>query len=152
MAATRGIHQFIDRREATAVSATPGTALDARYGRTPMRARTKRIVAVVVGAAVLVTSIAWVVWVGVLGPSSALEVRDIGYVDEGEQVSVTWALSVDPGRSASCAVHALNGTHAIVGWRVVEVPPSTERTRQFTETVRVTEPAVTGLIYRCWLT
>ena len=52
----------------------------------------------------------------------------------------------------SCALQALNAEFAIVGWKIVELPGGTERTRAFVENVRVTEPAVTGLIYRCWLT
>jgi len=49
-------------------------------------------------------------------------------------------------------VQALNSTFAIVGWVIVDVAASSERTRTFTKTVRTTELAVTGLIYRCWLT
>jgi hypothetical protein len=39
-----------------------------------------------------------------------------------------------------------------VGWKVVRLEPSEQRTRHLTEVVRTSEPAVTGLIYRCWLT
>jgi hypothetical protein len=35
---------------------------------------------------------------------------------------------------------------------VVDIPPSQKGTRQFRETVNTSEQAVTGLIYRCWLT
>lgn len=108
--------------------------------------------AAVVGAAVLVASVAWVIWVGLFGPASSLDVRDIGYQQTDTEVSVRWAVTVEPGRSSSCAVQALNGTHAIVGWKVVEIPVSERRTREFTETIRTSEPPVTGLIYRCWLT
>jgi hypothetical protein len=49
-------------------------------------------------------------------------------------------------------LQALNEQFAIVGWKIVELPPGGDRTRAFVENIRVTEPAVTGLIYRCWLT
>jgi hypothetical protein len=65
---------------------------------------------------------------------------------------VRYEVTADAGAAVSCALHALNGTFAIVGWKVVELPPSEQGTRQFRETLRTSEPAVTGLIYRCWLT
>ena len=57
-----------------------------------------------------------------------------------------------PGTTASCALEALNEKYAVIGWKIVELPASSERTRSFTDVVRTSEPAVTGLIYRCWLT
>ena len=67
-------------------------------------------------------------------------------------MSVTWQFTVDPGTEAKCALQALNKQYSIVGWIVIDLPPSDTLTRSFTETVRTAEPAVNGLIYRCWLT
>ena len=53
--------------------------LDARYGRTPGRPRRAIVIAVVVGAAVLATAIAWVVWVGLFTPTSSIDNQDVGY-------------------------------------------------------------------------
>ena len=97
--------------------------------------------------------IAWVLWVGLLGPSASLDSRDIGYQLVGDNsVEVRYEVTADTGRNVSCAVEALAEDFSIVGWHVVELPPSDQRTRQFRATLRTTQPAVTGLIYRCWLT
>ena len=53
---------------------------------------------------------------------------------------------------ATCALEVENEAHAIVGWKVVEIDASDRFTRSFTDTVRTSQPSVTGLIYRCWLT
>lgn len=126
--------------------------LDSRYGRTTGRRRRTRLWAILVGSAVLVASVAWVIWVGIFSPASGLEVRDLGYAHDDTTATASWELTVDAGLTSSCAVQALNGTHAIVGWKIIEIPASDDRTRRFTETVRTSEPPVTGLIYRCWLT
>jgi hypothetical protein len=103
------------------------STLDERYGRTPgKRLRDRRVLWIVAGAfAVILT--AWVVWAG-------LEV------------------SLPTGNPASCAVQALNETFTVVGWKVIDLPPSTDYTRSFTEVLHTTELSNTGLIYRCWLT
>lgn len=140
------------------MNATPNTStLDERYGRTPGARRRRLLWGAIVGAGVLVAAIAWVVWVGLFTPGAALETRDVGFtlVDEpGQQdaVDVRFEVSTDAGNEVSCALQALDGQFAIVGWKVVELPPSDDRTRQFTERVRTAQDAVTGLIYRCWLT
>ncbi len=96
---------------------------------------------------------AWVVWGGFDSLQTGVDVFDTGHsvVDE-RTVSVTWQVTMDPGSTARCAIEAQNEAHAIVGWKVVEVPPSTLRTRSITEEVATTELAVTGLINRCTLT
>jgi len=137
------------------VSPTPaGTdAIEARYGRTPDRRRRTRLLAIVAGIGVVAVVIAWVVWAGLLGPDASLGSRDLGYALIGDDaVEVRYEVTVDAGRTASCALQALNDTFAIVGWKVVDLPASDRGTRQFRETLRTSEPAVTGLIYRCWLT
>ena len=69
-----------------------------------------------------------------------------------DAVEVRYEVTADAWAPVSCALQALNDSFAIVGWKVVALPPSEEGTRQFRETLRTSEPAVTGLIYRCWLT
>ncbi|HET8956898.1 MAG TPA: DUF4307 domain-containing protein [Microcella sp.] len=126
--------------------------LDERYGRTARDdTRTKRIL--VIGG-VLFTLVfgAWVVWGGLSGTNAELEVRELGYRDLTDtSITVAWEVSVAPGTEVSCAVQALNANFGIVGWRVVDLGASDERTRVFTETLRTSEQAVTGLPYGCWL-
>ena len=129
------------------------STLDSRYGRTPERQRRFRLVAILAGAGVLVVVTAWVLWVGLLGPSASLGSRDLGYQLDGDSaIEVRYEVTMDAGQTASCALEALNSDFGIVGWKVVDIPASQTTTRQFRETLLTSEPAVTGLIYRCWLT
>ena len=131
----------------------PENSIAARYGRTASQTRKTRVIALVAGIAFAVVFGAWLWWAGILAPAAQFEAKDTAHTIESDSlVSVTWQFTVDPGLAASCAVQALNSTYAIVGWRVVDVPPSDETVREFTEQVRTSEQAVTGLIYRCWLT
>jgi hypothetical protein len=133
--------------------ATGRSALDARYGRTPDRARRSRILAVAAGIGVLVVVVAWVLWVGLFGPQAGLGTRDLGFTLDGDDaIEVRYEVTTDAGAGASCALQALNSDFGIVGWKVVDLPASDQGTRQFSETLRTSERAVTGLIYRCWLT
>lgn len=136
------------------------SAVAERYGRTPVDRRRRVTLAIAAGAGVIAVVVAWVVWVGLFGPTAGLETRDIGYSAPGggaltaadTSVDIRFEVTTDPGQPVSCALQALNEQFAIVGWKVVTLPPGDDRTRSFVENVRVTEPAVTGLIYRCWLT
>lgn len=123
-----------------------------RYGRAPVDRRRTRwwFAATAVGFAVVFG--AWLWWGGLASPGAQLEARDTGYevLDEGT-VNVEWRLTIQPGTPAKCAVQALNARYGVVGWKVVDVPPSEDRTRLLTEVLRTTERAETGLIYRCWL-
>jgi hypothetical protein len=126
--------------------------LDARYGRTrSSRLRTRWVVVASAIAFALVFTL-WLVWGGLLGSPAQFEANDTGHtIVSDSEVSVSWEFSVTPGTPAKCALQALNSTFGIVGWKIVDVPASPERTRKLTGTLRTTELAVSGLIYRCWL-
>ncbi len=129
------------------------STIDARYGRTPDRARRTRLIAILAALGVIVVVVAWVIWAGLFSPAASLGSRDLGYVINGDTaVEVRYEVTMDAGDTASCALQALNSDFGIVGWKIVAVPASDQGTRQFTDTVTTSEEAVTGLIYRCWLT
>jgi hypothetical protein len=129
------------------------TDLDARYGRTVSSAERTRRVAIGAGILFVLVFGAWLWWGGLLEPPAQFEARDIGHdIVSPSEVSVTWQFTAEPGTPAKCALQALNEQFGIVGWIVVDVPASDERIRRLTETIRTAEPAVNGLIYRCWLT
>jgi hypothetical protein len=124
-----------------------------RYGRTPAAHRRGLVLSIVAAVGVLAVVVAWVVWVGLFTPGASLETRDTGYVTRADgTVDIRFEVTTDPGTPVSCALQAMNEDFAIVGWKIVDLPPAERLTRAFVENVRVTEPAVTGLIYRCWLT
>jgi len=127
--------------------------LDERYGRTPgSRIRDRRVLWIVAGAFALVLT-AWVVWAGLDGAGPSIEARDTRHqIIDDNSISVTFEVSLPTGTPASCAVQALNESFTVVGWKVIDLPPSEDYTRSFTEVLRTTELSNTGLIYRCWLT
>jgi hypothetical protein len=131
----------------------PPASLDERYGRTPRSATRTRALFIATAAAFVVVFAAWLVWGGLLGAPAQLDVQDTGYtIVDDQRVDVRFAVTSEPNTPISCAVQSLNSTFGVIGWRIVALPLSEDRTRTFVEQVRTSEPAVTGLIYRCWLT
>lgn len=128
-------------------------ALDARYGRTPQRRRRDRIFLIVGGVFIAAVFTAWVVWAGFDNGQGNIDAQDIAHsIIDDSNVSVTWQLSVKEGTPVSCAIQAQNESHAIVGWKIVEIPAATNFNNRYQEVLRTSQRAVTGLIYRCWLT
>ena len=138
--------------QAEAVASSPSERLAERYGRSPRSFRFNKISAIIGGAGVAAVLIAWLWWAGLAQPTAQFEARDLGWerVDD-RTLSVRFELSVTPGTAMSCAVQTLNAQYGIVGWVVVDLPPSEQRTRVFDQIVRTSETAVTGLLYRCWV-
>jgi hypothetical protein len=129
------------------------TQLDDRYGRTRNRSRRDRRTLWIAGSVFAVVLAAWVIWAGLDGAKPVIDARDLAYtVVDDRTVSVTFSVSMPAGTTSSCAVEALNESFTVVGWKVVDIPPSDRFTRAFTETVRTSELATTGLIYQSWLT
>ena len=127
--------------------------LDRRYGRTSSASGRTRWLLVGGAAAFAVVLVAWLVWAGLLSPNSDIEAVDTGHtIVDDSLVRVRYQVTVEPGTPVSCAFQAQNSTFAIVGWNIVELPASDRRTRTLGAEIRTTELAVTGLIYRCWLT
>ncbi len=95
---------------------------------------------------------AWVVWTGLDGAATVIEANDTRHsiIDENS-VSVTFEVSMPVNSASTCAVQALNESFTVVGWKIIELPPSAQYNRSFTEIVRTTELPNTGLIYECWL-
>jgi hypothetical protein len=135
------------------VTSAHATELDVRYGRTPGRRRRAIVVAIVVGALVLVTVVAWVVWVGLFTPASSIDNQDVGYTHVGDSaLAITEQVSVDPGTRVTCSFEGLDEKFAVVGWKVVDLPASTQRTTDHTVEVRISQPAVNGTVGSCWPT
>jgi hypothetical protein len=144
---------FADPRSPS-FSAMPVSAdINERYGRTARNATRNRRWAIGSAAAFAAVLLAWVVWGGDFGNLGSVEAQNIGHtVLSDNEVEVTFQLTLEPDTDSACALEALNSNFAIVGWKIVDVPGTSERTRSITETVRTSELSVTGLIYRCWLT
>lgn len=126
--------------------------LDARYGRSPRSRSREKKLGIIAAAVFAVVLVAWVVWASLDATGSSMQTRDVAHsITSDTQVDITFELTIEPGSTTYCAVQALNERFAVVGWKIIEVPPADARTRMLTESVRTTELATTGLIYRCWL-
>lgn len=129
-----------------------GGALAARYGRTPGSRRRAKALAIAAAAAIVVVFGAWALWAGPGQDDHGLDNDVVGYQVLSEHSTVVHStISVDPGTRASCAVQALDKSYAIVGWKVITLPVSDERTRSVSTEVATTTRAVTGLIHSCWV-
>ncbi len=127
--------------------------LQARYGRTPGRRLRGRLFAWIGGAGAVLVALVWVIWAGLDGSSATVATQDTAHtVIDSRSVQVEFDVTVPRGATASCAVQALSEKFAVVGWKVIDLPASDQSTRSFSETVRTSELASTGLIYDCWLT
>jgi len=134
-------------------TATDAAALDARYGRTPQRRARQKLLAWASAIAVALVFVAWVAWAAFDGTAASLQSRMLGAdIQADRSVIITYEVSAPAGSEVSCALEVQNDKHAIVGWKIVDLPASDRYTRTFTEEVRTVDQGVTGLIYRCWLT
>lgn len=131
---------------------TPQDAIAARYGRTPgSRTRDRRLLWIV-AAAFVVVFVAWVVWAGLDGSRPSIEARNTAHeLIDDTRVSVSFEVTGPQNTPMACSVQALNEQFAVVGWKVVELPLSEQRTRTFTELVRTTELSNTGVVDTCWV-
>lgn len=124
--------------------------LDERYGRT-RGARSGRFWAVFasIGIAAAVTVAGWYAF---SASSASVDAVTTGYqlVDE-HTTSVSFQVTVPPNTAVACVLEAQDEEHGVVGWRVVEYPPSPEHTRAFVEQIPITAEATTGLVNGCWV-
>lgn len=137
----------------TVTEQKPSQELEARYGRTPSRRRRDRGVLIGGGITAAVVVIAWVIWAGLDAVGTTLETQDTGHkIIDARTASISYQVAMPIGDTAKCILQVQNEAHAVVGWKIVDIPASSRHTNTFTDTVRSTELGVTGLIYRCWLT
>jgi Domain of unknown function (DUF4307) len=132
---------------------TVNTELDARYGRSRNRQKRDKTILWALAGVFVVVLVAWVVWAGLDAAKPLIETRDLGYtIVDDNLISIDSEVSAPTGTALSCAVQALNQSFTVVGWKVIDLPPSKKFTRTFTVDLRTSELSTTGLIYRCWLT
>lgn len=128
------------------------TLLEERYGQTPRAKRFNKSIGIITAVGFTAVMGLWLWWGGVLETPAQLNTRELGYVLVSErQIDVKFEVTAAPGTAVSCAVQALNSTFGIVGWKIIEIPPSTVWTRTFQERLVTSEQAVTGLLYECWV-
>jgi hypothetical protein len=124
--------------------------LDERYGRTPHRRRRGRISAIAAAAFVLAGVIAWSVWTGVGGATTALDVTTTGItISSDEATDVQWLVSGRPATKLICAIEATDPSGVVVGLAEIVVAPTGQVNRSGETRVRTVRRASNGLIESC---
>ena len=124
-------------------------ALDERYGRSRQRGIDRRLgwglvgIALAIGIAVLAF--------GGWQKTNTVESKVVHYTVQGPRaVTIEYQVSAPTQTRVACALEALSKSYATVGWKVFELPPSDQRTRNLSETLITTYEATTGTVRSCW--
>ncbi|MDO4241158.1 MAG: DUF4307 domain-containing protein [Microbacteriaceae bacterium] len=128
------------------------TYLAARYG-TKKRRRTDRIIAIT-GAAVIAGLIGYAfIGGGIFSHKSDIDYRDIAHsIETDHTATLKFELTVATGHPVSCAIEALGSAKESLGFTVLEIPPSQERTRLITHNLRTLSRASTITVKSCQIT
>ncbi|MFE5838726.1 DUF4307 domain-containing protein [Arthrobacter sp. NPDC056493] len=134
-----------------------------RYGRPKRRlSRKAQRWAVIVALAI---GMGFLAWVSTSNATAAVTYKDIGYrTPDATQAVVDFQVTREPGTAVKCAIKALDSRFAVVGWKVVDIPPvgqepqdaqgqSTDGGRTFAQRVvlRTESQAVSGVVDNCWI-
>jgi len=99
------------------------TSLANRYGAKKRRL-SPRAARAAVGVA-LVAGIGFLAWVTTSNSLSGVTFKDVGYsTTDATLAEVDFQVTREPANPVKCAVKALDSKFAVVGWKVVDVPPS----------------------------
>ncbi|CAG7613933.1 DUF4307 domain-containing protein [Leucobacter soli] len=128
----------------------PADRLDERYGRTRQRGIDRRVGWTLASAAVLLGTV--VLFFSNWETAAGIEAKVVHYeVRDSRTVALDFDVTAPAGAPVACAIEALSESFATVGWRVLELPPSEQRTRSFTETITTTYPGTTARVHSCWI-
>ena len=140
-----------------APSGPANTSLANRYGAKKRRLSpaAKRAI----GGIGLAAGIGFMAWVSTSNSLSTVSFKDIGYATTDATVAeVDFQVTREPGTAVKCAVKALDSKFAVVGWKVVDVPPSQAeetadggRTVSQRVSVRTESLSVSGVVDSCWI-
>ena len=98
-------------------------------------------------------------WVSTSSATSSVTFKDIGYsIPDATQAEVDFQVTREPGTAVKCAVKALDSKFAVVGWKVVDIPPAepdgtADNGRTISQRVvhRTESLSVSGLVDSCWV-
>ncbi|GAB3613932.1 DUF4307 domain-containing protein [Humibacter ginsengisoli] len=133
-------------------TASGAPAVGARYGRTARTRRRDRWLLVALGVFIVVVVACWTVWAGldqVRGSGITVDTGANQVLDD-QHVKVSYTVSSDAGASVACAIEAQDVDFTVTGWKIVQLPRSSQTTRSFTTTVRTMQPSVSGSVDSCW--
>lgn len=127
------------------------TILEERYG-TKRTSRRNRIIGVIVAVVAVGAGILFLATGGLPSADQSTESRDMAHqIVDDANVSLTFQVTAPSNAPVACAIEALNPSYAVVGWKVLELPISDDRTRNFTEDLVTTNRATTVTVRECWV-
>jgi hypothetical protein len=140
-----------------AQSAPADTSLANRYGAKKRRL-SPRAARVAIGLA-LTAGIGFLAWVTTSNSLSGVTFEDVGYsTTDATLAEVDFQVTREPGKPVKCAVKALDSKFAVVGWKVVDIPPSAAdgtadggRTVAQRVALRTESESVSGVVDSCWI-
>ncbi|MET3935478.1 hypothetical protein ABIE00_003524 [Arthrobacter sp. OAP107] len=131
-----------------------------RYGR-PKRGLSRKAKrwAVIVALAI---GMGFLAWVSTSNSMTSVSYKDIGYrTTDATQAEVDFQVTREPGTAVQCAIKALDSKFAVVGWKVVNIPPVEQedqgqsadggRTLAQRVVLRTESQAVSGVVDNCWI-
>ena len=143
--------------EQPAAPAQTPTSLANRYGgqKRALGRKAKRNIA----AAALAVGIGFLAWVATSAATESVSFKDIGYsTPDATLAQIDFQVTKNPGTAAKCAVKALDSKFAVVGWKVVDVPPNAAdagtdggRTTVHRVDVRTESQSVSAVVDNCWI-
>ncbi|MET1021584.1 MAG: DUF4307 domain-containing protein [Arthrobacter sp.] len=144
-------------KDQPAATAPASPSLANRYGgqKPTLSGKAKRIILIVALAA----GMAFMAWISTSNATGSVTFKDIGYsTPDATLAEIDFQVTKDPATAAKCSVKALDSKFAVVGWKVVDVPPNAAdagtdggRTTAHRATVRTESPAVSGVVDSCWI-
>ena len=110
----------------------------------------------------LAIGMGFLVWVSTSNATASVTFKDIGYrTTDATQAVVDFQVTREPGTAVKCAIKALDSKFAVVGWKVVDIPPveqdaqgqSADGGRTLAQRVllRTESQAVSGVVDSCWV-
>lgn len=129
----------------------PATDLEERYG-TGSRLRIDKRIGVTLAVIMVGIGVAFLAFGGLPSPSTEVEYRDLAHeIVDDQHASLTYEVTGPANAQIACAVQALNPSYAPVGFRLVDLPVTDERTRTLTESLVTTNRATTITVEQCWV-
>lgn len=85
-------------------------------------------------------------------PSTTIELQTVRFSQiSATEASIQARVSVQPGTALACAFEAQNEMKAVVGYRVIELPPAAEQHQVVNLTLRTTQSADLVSVRECWI-
>lgn len=84
--------------------------------------------------------------------ANQVSAQDIGYTKTGElTLDMKFEVTAPAQTPVACAIEALNTSKATVGWTVIELPVTDQRTYVVTTPLHTTTPATAVTAKECWI-